>query len=52
MDKLDMLKDLQSKGQWPPKDEQQAKEILGGGEEGKKTLRKKSAKTDAQTSSE
>jgi DNA topoisomerase-1 len=52
MEKLDMLKDLQSKGQWPPKDEVQAKEILGAGEE-KKTAKKKSTrKTSPETAEE
>ncbi len=41
MEKLEMLKDLQSKGQWPPKTEQQAAEILGVSREAKKTSRKK-----------
>jgi DNA topoisomerase-1 len=41
MEKLDMLKDLQSKGQWPPKDAQQALEILGPAEKPKRTPRKK-----------
>ncbi|MBN2513512.1 MAG: type I DNA topoisomerase [Sedimentisphaerales bacterium] len=52
MDKLELLKELQSKGQWPPKDEQQAKEILGGGDEQKKSSRKKSSKTNSQPPSE
>jgi DNA topoisomerase-1 len=48
IDKLDMLKDLQSKGQWPPKDPQQALEILGPVEKSKRVPRKKSktAETD------
>ncbi len=41
MEKLDMLKDLQSKGQWPPKDPQQALDILGPVEKPKRTPRKK-----------
>jgi DNA topoisomerase-1 len=47
MEKLDILKDLQSKGQWPPKDAQQALDILGPVEKPKRTPRKKkSAETE------
>jgi DNA topoisomerase-1 len=46
MDKLEMLKDLQAKGQWPPKDEQQVKEILGAPEKPRRVPRKKSSKTE------
>ncbi len=46
MDKLDLLKDLQAKGQWPPKDETQVKEILGTPEKPRRVPRKKSSKTE------
>jgi len=45
MDKLEILKDLQAKGQWPPKDEQQALTILGPVEKPKRTPPKKSPRT-------
>ncbi len=51
-DKLDMLKDLQSKGQWPPKDEMQAKEILGAGDEKKPAKKKPTRKKSTETTEE
>jgi len=52
MEKLDMLKDLQSKGQWPPKDELKAKEILGAGEEKKTAKKKTTRKVSSETAEE
>jgi DNA topoisomerase-1 len=52
MDKLDLLKDLQAKGQWPPKDEQQVKEILGAPEKPRQVPRKKSSKTATEQADE
>ncbi|MBM4102763.1 MAG: type I DNA topoisomerase [Planctomycetes bacterium] len=46
IEKLEMLKDLQAKGQWPPKDEAQVKEILGDPEKPRRVPRKKSSKTE------
>jgi DNA topoisomerase-1 len=46
MEKLDILKDLQAKGQWPPKDEAQVKEILGAPEKPRRVPRKKASKTE------
>jgi DNA topoisomerase-1 len=51
-DKLDMLKDLQSKGQWPPKDEAKAKEILGAGDEKKPAKKKPTRKKSTETAEE
>jgi DNA topoisomerase-1 len=46
MDKLDMLKDLQSKGQWPPADEAALERILGKAEKktGSGNARKRTVK--------
>jgi DNA topoisomerase-1 len=52
MDKLDLLKDLQAKGQWPPKDEKQVKEVLGAPEKPKRVPRKKSSKSETEQAGE